>query len=241
NTAGAPIQPETAAVRRIISGFIRGGTQDRILSTHAIGSAASAGIFVDPNSPTAGLGMSGIKLAHHMETAANVPSSQTRGTRPPADILTAYCPPPGTLPTRDVANACRRYLDANGIPTGACCRRYRDTNQRLSRRCYWTRLLMEIARLSTQPNQLNFHQFVCDNGFVPIYMTDPYGGCLGGGSLGDYICREFQGRVPVITIEAPTYRALAQTGDRSIETYLRAIRAFITNAPPTDLTQPIQR
>ncbi len=241
NTLSAPIQPETVGVMDVISGYIRRGTQDRILSAHAIRNPASAGIFVDPNYPTSALGMSGVNLAHRLVTEGNVPTSQTRGTRPPADIFRAYCPPPGTLPTRDVATACRGRLDANGIPTEACCRRYKRSNRRLSRRCYWTRLLMEIARLSTQTNQPNFHQFVCTNGFVPIYMTDPYGTCVGGGSLGDYMCREYQGEVPVITIEAPTYSDLAQTGDRSIETYLRAIRAFITNAPAADLTQPIQR
>jgi hypothetical protein len=45
NTVGAPIQPEVQAVMDLITKF----KPDRILSTHAISTASSAGIFADPN------------------------------------------------------------------------------------------------------------------------------------------------------------------------------------------------
>ncbi len=45
NTEGAPTQPEVQAVMDIITKF----KPDRILSTHAISTAAKAGVFADPN------------------------------------------------------------------------------------------------------------------------------------------------------------------------------------------------
>lgn len=65
NTAKAPIQPEVAALMNVIKKF----NPDRILSTHAISTPASAGIFADPNTdPEA------IKLARGMASTVANPS-----------------------------------------------------------------------------------------------------------------------------------------------------------------------
>ncbi len=68
-----------------------------------------------------------------------------------------------------------------------------------------------------------------DKSFNPIYPRDSPGNVSGGTSLGAFGPRATGGKIPVITMEAPSFGSLASTGTRTTEAFLRPVRAFLAD------------
>lgn len=143
NTARAPQQPETEGLINLINQF----QPHRILSTHAISTAASAGVYADPN------------------------------TNPAA-----------------------------------------------------TQLACSMARLITDPDNRRGNRLT-NTSCNAVYPGDRPGVVGGGTTLGAYAPnRSIPGQtIPVITLEAPTFSSLNQTGARTVEAFLRPVRGFLTD------------
>ena len=73
-----------------------------------------------------------------------------------------------------------------------------------------------------------------DKSFNPIYPKDTPGKVSGGTSLGAFGPTATGGKIPVITMEAPSFGSLASTGTRSTEAFLRPVRAFLTDPAQLD-------
>jgi predicted deacylase len=65
--------------------------------------------------------------------------------------------------------------------------------------------------------------------FNPIYPKDSPGTVSGGTSLGAWGPTATGGKIPVITMEAPSFGSLGSTGTRTTEAFLRPVRAFLTD------------
>jgi hypothetical protein len=68
-----------------------------------------------------------------------------------------------------------------------------------------------------------------DQSFNPIYPMDAPGNVSGGTSLGAFGPTATGGKIPVITMEAPSFGSLVSTGTRTTEAFLRPARAFLTD------------